>query len=98
MQTKGHEFENVSNLKLLANAIQLTSHFFLTQVQKQVNIALCLRNWIIGYYIVEYEQNGKDRATYGKKLFAKLAENSTYYGLKIHRFKIQLTESHLNLL
>jgi hypothetical protein len=26
-----------------------------------------LRNWIIGFYIVEYEQNGKDRAEYGEK-------------------------------
>ena len=33
-----------------------------------------MRNWIIGYYIVEYEQHGDDKAEYGEKLFKKLAE------------------------
>ena len=33
-----------------------------------------MRNWLIGYYIVEYEQNGKDRAEYGAKLLKKLEE------------------------
>jgi hypothetical protein len=27
---------------------------------------MTIRNWLIGYYIVEFEQNGKDRAEYGK--------------------------------
>jgi predicted nuclease of restriction endonuclease-like (RecB) superfamily len=40
---------------------------------KAVNISLTLRNWIIGYYIREYEQNGSDRAEYGKKLLSRLA-------------------------
>lgn len=30
-----------------------------------VNQLLTIRNWAIGYYIVEFEQNGKDRADYG---------------------------------
>ena len=32
---------------------------------KTINQATTLRNWIIGCYIVEYEQNGSDRAKYG---------------------------------
>ena len=33
---------------------------------KAVNVALTLRNWLIGCRIVEFEQEGKDRATYGE--------------------------------
>ena len=28
---------------------------------KAVNRHLTIRNWLIGYYIVEFEQNGEDR-------------------------------------
>ena len=38
-----------------------------------VNKALTIRNWLIGYYIVEYEQNGEDRAEYGDKVIDTLA-------------------------
>ena len=40
-----------------------------------VNLGLTLRNWMIGYYIVEYEQHGKDRATYGEGLLEQLASD-----------------------
>ena len=39
-----------------------------------VNIALTCRNWMIGAYIVEFEQRGEDRAAYGDRLLFKLAE------------------------
>lgn len=39
-----------------------------------VNKALTIRNWVIGMYIIEYEQNGEDRAKYGEELITKLAE------------------------
>jgi len=38
-----------------------------------VNRYLTLRNWCIGACIVEFEQNGKDRATYGQQLLPRLA-------------------------
>ena len=38
-----------------------------------VNKALTIRNWLIGYYLVEYEQNGEDRAEYGDKVIDTLA-------------------------
>jgi predicted nuclease of restriction endonuclease-like (RecB) superfamily len=38
-----------------------------------VNVALTLRNWLIGYHIFEYEQHGSDRAEYGERLLEKLA-------------------------
>jgi hypothetical protein len=38
-----------------------------------VNHFLTKRNWLIGMYIVEYEQNGEDRAEYGSNLIPKLS-------------------------
>ena len=29
-----------------------------------INLSLTARNWLIGYYIVEYEQNGEDKAQF----------------------------------
>jgi predicted nuclease of restriction endonuclease-like (RecB) superfamily len=40
---------------------------------RAVNISLTLRNWFFGFYIVEFEQNGSDRAGYGKALLAKIS-------------------------
>ncbi|MCL1850566.1 MAG: PDDEXK nuclease domain-containing protein [Bacteroidetes bacterium] len=41
---------------------------------KSVNQLLTIQNWIFGYYIVEYEQNGEDRAKYGEKLLDEIAK------------------------
>ena len=40
-----------------------------------VNVALTLRNWLIGYHIFEYEQRGSDRAQYGERLLDNLAQD-----------------------
>ena len=40
---------------------------------QQVNYWLTVRNWLIGWYIAEYEQHGDDRATYGEQLMSELA-------------------------
>ena len=40
---------------------------------RAVNTSLTFRNWFFGFYIVEFEQNGKDRAGYGKALLANIA-------------------------
>lgn len=40
-----------------------------------VNRWLILRNWVIGAHLVEFEQNGEDRAKYGAKLLAQLAHD-----------------------
>ena len=43
-----------------------------TNAKSAVNQLLTLRNWVIGYYIVEYEQNGNDKAIYGDNLLREL--------------------------
>ncbi len=64
--------------EVLVDVIQNTHQHFQTQANKAVNISLTLRNWMIGFYIVEFEQKGEDRAEYGSKLLSKLAENSKH--------------------
>jgi len=39
-----------------------------------VNTSLTLRNWFFGFYIFEFEQNGNDRAEYGKALLASISK------------------------
>lgn len=34
---------------------------------------MTVRNWFIGYYLVEFEQNGEDRATYGQEVMEQTA-------------------------
>jgi hypothetical protein len=40
---------------------------------RAVDTSLAVRNWLFGWYIVEYEQNGADRAEYGRQVIRKLA-------------------------
>ena len=40
-----------------------------------VNQALVFRNWIIGAYLIEFEQHGHDRAKYGARLLERVAED-----------------------
>jgi predicted nuclease of restriction endonuclease-like (RecB) superfamily len=49
---------------------------------KAVNVGLTLRNWFIGHRIVEFEQNGADRAAYGERLLPALAKRLAAAGLK----------------
>lgn len=57
----------------LVDAIRQVHENCISQASKAVNINLTLRNWIVGFYIYEYEQKGADRALYGQKLFSKLS-------------------------
>jgi DUF1016 N-terminal domain len=59
----------------LLKAIEATSTGMAGRAAAVVNQALVLRNWIVGAYIVEYEQAGKDRAKYGARLLERLAED-----------------------
>lgn len=51
-----------------------------------VNQLLTIRNWVIGYYIVEFEQNGKDRAEYGSHLLQNLEKRINVKGLNSRLF------------
>ena len=65
----------------LTSIIQTTHDAALSSAVKAINRMQTMRNWLIGYYIVEYEQNGKDRAEYGAKLLKKLEERVNRKGI-----------------
>lgn len=58
----------------LAESIRLVHEHSTTAAKRAVNLSLTLRNWVIGWYIREYEQGGSDRAAYGAALLERLAE------------------------
>ena len=64
----------MEQIQNLVTVISETQTYFRQQAQKQVNIGLTLRNWFFGFYIVEYEQKGKDRAVYGENLIQNLSK------------------------
>lgn len=49
---------------------------------RAVDTSLVMRNWFFGYYIIEYEQHGEDRATYGVRLLEALATHLKGAGVK----------------
>ncbi|MCL2282639.1 MAG: DUF1016 N-terminal domain-containing protein [Fibromonadales bacterium] len=66
------------------NAVQKTLQ---ATAEHAINMSLTIRNWLIGYYIVEFEQNGEDRAKYGEKLLQKLEEKLKTKGMIKQRFR-----------
>lgn len=62
-------FKNlISNISDIHNTLQI-------KALQSVSVNLTIRNYIIGHYIVEYEQNGNDRAEYGAKIIDNLADS-----------------------
>jgi hypothetical protein len=57
----------------LLRAIGATSQHLVSRAAAAVNQALVIRNWLIGAYIVEFDQHGEDRARYGQRLYVRLA-------------------------
>jgi predicted nuclease of restriction endonuclease-like (RecB) superfamily len=54
-----------------------------TQAAQAVDSALVVRNWLFGWYIVEFEGGGAEREElYGKQLIKRLAEELKKTGLK----------------
>ena len=78
------------NFVEIISGIQQTKSAFKQSAIAAVNNHLTIRNWLIGLYIVEFEQKGEDRAKYGERLLQtlaeKLADNSlSYSNLKVYR-------------
>lgn len=61
------------NLQQLIESISQTADYFQREAMRQVNTHLTLRNWVIGFYLFEYEQKGQDRAQYGERLYQEIA-------------------------
>lgn len=57
------------------------------QAAHAVNLSLTARNWLVGYYIVEFEQHGEDRAKYGDNLINRLAKEINRKGFEPRRLR-----------
>ena len=75
------------NFESLVSHIDTVQHALQAQAAHAVNLSLTARNWLIGYYIVEFEQNGEDRAAYGEQLLKKLELRLNTKGLTERRFR-----------
>ena len=72
----------------LVKAVKATNEASQASALKAINRMLTMRNWLIGYYIVEFEQKGKDRAQYGDKLLRRLEVRVGKPGLTVTTFKL----------
>jgi predicted nuclease of restriction endonuclease-like (RecB) superfamily len=72
----------------LVSVIEHTHVHFQQQAFKAVNVSLTIRNWLIGFYIVEFEQKGEDRAAYGEKLLKSIADRISLRGLSETNLKL----------
>lgn len=75
------------NFEQLATIITDTHQQLQQSAVKAVNQCQTVRNWLIGFYIVEFEQNGEDRAKYGEFLLKNLEQKINLKGLNITLFK-----------
>ncbi|MCK4312235.1 MAG: DUF1016 family protein [Candidatus Cloacimonetes bacterium] len=63
--------------RFLVSSIRNIHHNLLIQSIKAVNVNLTIRNWLIGFYISEFELRGIDRAKYGENLLLELSNKLT---------------------
>lgn len=75
------------NFDALANSIIGVQDALQSQAAHAVNLSLTVRNWIVGCYIVEFEQNGEDRAQYGEQLLNKLSKRLNKKGFGERRLR-----------
>ncbi|MCI0541151.1 MAG: PDDEXK nuclease domain-containing protein [Verrucomicrobiales bacterium] len=62
------------NFNELVELMERTDAALRQRAARSIDRALVVRNWLLGAFIVEFEQKGADRAQYGKQLIHRLAE------------------------
>lgn len=87
---------NKQNLSfdILLEFFEKTHSHLQKQAAKSIDIALVVRNWLFGWYIVEFENGGAEREVlYGKKLIVELSLKLKQRGLNgisptnLHKFR-----------
>lgn len=81
------DLTDMHDFNLLVANISAVQETLQVQAAHAINLALTARNWLIGYYIVEYEQNGNDRAQYGEQLINRLSKRIDKKGLEPRRLR-----------
>ncbi len=84
----GWQNSNPQTFEGLASSLEQIHKNAYTSSVKAVNRLATIRNYLIGYYIVEYEQKGLDRAKYGEKLLKNIEARLNTRGMNETLFKI----------
>ena len=79
--------QNTHSFDELTKIIRDTHDAAQTTAVNAINRMQTMRNWLYGYYIIEFEQHGKDRAEYGTQLLKRLEERVNRKGLTETLFK-----------
>lgn len=77
----------IMNFEQLATIIENTHLQLQENAVKAVNQFQTIRNWLMGFYIVEFEQNGENRAQYGEQLLKSLEQKINQKGLNVTLFQ-----------
>ncbi len=75
----------------LVGQINQVQEVLQAQAAHAINLTLTARNWLVGYYIVEFEQHGEDRAKYGDNLLKNLAKRLNRRGFgerRLYEFRL----------
>ena len=78
------------DFKELESSVTKLTSAFEENTAKAINRNVTARNWLIGFYIVNYEQHGEDRAAYGERTLQTLSErlnqkSLSYRNLRLYR-------------
>ena len=74
--SEGFDFERLVEL------CQRTHEETRRSAVRAIDRSLVVRNWLFGWYIVEYEQSGIDRAEYGAQLLSRVARRFHQAGIR----------------
>lgn len=78
----------MTDFNSLVTTIHETNSTLQQSASKAINRYLTIRNWLIGFHIVEFEQKGEDRARYGQRLIEELAKALDTAGLSVRSLKL----------
>lgn len=75
------------NFDQLITSLRKLDHSLKERSIKMVNVGLSARNWLVGAYLVEFEQRGVDRAAYGESLLSNIAKRLKIRGLAVRNLE-----------
>jgi len=70
------------NVQFNCRTCSQTNQAMQLRALRTIETAMVVRNWLFGWYMVKYEQNGSDRAQYGTRLVSTLSEALKRDGVK----------------
>ena len=76
------------NFKQLIENIRTTHHVLYDATARAINANMTIRNRLTGKFIVDFEQDGEDRARYGEAIVDSLAEQLNEKGFSSRNLKL----------